>query len=67
MTAHPGMFREMELRIYLFGETVKPTDPELIKFKYLLVAQFNLQQVLALINVKLKMQRQGKPAQLPLN
>ncbi|WP_316785377.1 polyphosphate kinase 1 [Pedobacter frigiditerrae] len=44
MTAHQGMLREMELLFMFLAKRVKPTDPDLIKFKYLLVAQFNLQQ-----------------------
>ncbi|TCC89414.1 polyphosphate kinase 1 [Pedobacter frigiditerrae] len=44
MTAHQGMLREMELLFMFLAKRVKPTDPDLIKFEYLLVAQFNLQQ-----------------------
>ena len=44
MTAHQGMLREMELLFMFLAKRVKPTDPDLIKFNYLFVAQFNLQQ-----------------------
>jgi len=44
MTAHQGMLREVELLFMFLAKRVKPTDPDLIKFKHLLVAQFNLQQ-----------------------
>lgn len=42
MTSHKELLREMELLFIFLSKRVKPTDPDLIKFKYLLVAQFNL-------------------------
>ncbi|MDQ7949473.1 MAG: phospholipase D-like domain-containing protein, partial [Pedobacter sp.] len=45
MTGHKEMLREMELLFMFLSKRVKPTDPELIKFNCLLVAQFNLQPV----------------------
>jgi polyphosphate kinase len=63
MTAHQGMLREMELLFIFLAKRVKPTDPELIKFKYLLVAQFNLQQrFVALIQQEITNAKAGKPA-----
>jgi polyphosphate kinase len=44
MTSHQEMLREMELLFIFLAKRVKPTDSNLIKFNYLLVAQFNLQQ-----------------------
>lgn len=44
MTAHQEMLREMELLFMFLAKRVKPSNPNLINFQYLLVAQFNLQQ-----------------------
>ncbi len=63
MTAHQGMLREMELLFMFLAKRVKPTDPGLINFEYLLVAQFNLQEkFLALIDREIEQAKQGNPA-----
>lgn len=65
MTAHKGLLREMELLFIFLAKRVKPNDPNLIQFKYLLVAQFNLQsQFLALIDREIKHAKQGRVASI---
>ncbi len=65
MTSHPGLMREMELLFIFLGKRVKPTDPNLISFNYLLVAQFNLQQrFLSLIDREIEHAKQGMPASI---
>lgn len=65
MTAHQEMLREMELLFIFLAKRVKPTDADLIKFQYLLVAQFNLQQrFIALIDREIENVKQGKPASI---
>ena len=65
MTAHQGMLREVELLFMFLAKRIKPTDPELIKFKYLLVAQFNLQQrFVELIQREMLHAKQGKKASI---
>ncbi|RZK54308.1 MAG: polyphosphate kinase 1, partial [Pedobacter sp.] len=65
MTAHQGMLREMELLFMFLAKRVKPTDPDLIKFKYLLVAQFNLQQTFVnLINREILNAQTGDQASI---
>jgi polyphosphate kinase len=65
MTAHQGMLREMELLFMFLSKRVKPTDPDLIKFKYLLVAQFNLQQTFVnLINREILNAQIGEKASI---
>lgn len=67
MTAHQGMLREMELVFIFLAKRVKPTNPELIKFNYLLVAQFNLQATfLALIDREISHAQQNKPASITI-
>jgi len=62
MTAHQEMLRETELLFMFLAKRVKPTDPNLIKFKYLLVAQFNLQPCfLSLIDREILNAQEGKP------
>ena len=63
MTAHCGLLREMELLFIFLAKRVKPSNPELIHFKYLLVAQFNLQQrFLALIDREIDNAKHGLTA-----
>lgn len=65
MTAHRGLLREMELLFIFLAKRVKPTDPNLIAFKDLLVAQFNLQQrFLELIDREIDHAKQGNPASI---
>lgn len=67
MTAHQGMLREMELVFIFLAKRVKPTNPDLIKFNYLLVAQFNLQATfLALIDREISFAQQNKPASITI-
>lgn len=63
MTAHKEMLREVELLFIFLAKRVKPSSPDLIPFKHLLVAQFNLQQsFLNLIDREIEHAVQGKPA-----
>jgi polyphosphate kinase len=67
MTAHQGMLREMELLFIFLAKRVKPTDPDLIKFKYLLVAQFNLQQqFISLIHREILNAQKGEKASITI-
>ena len=63
MTAHKEMLREVELLFIFLAKRVKPSSADLIPFKHLLVAQFNLQQsFLNLIDREIEHAVQGKPA-----
>jgi polyphosphate kinase len=63
MTANKEMLREVELLFIFLAKRVKPTSADLIKFKHLLVAQFNLQQVfLDLMDREIAHAKQGKPS-----
>lgn len=63
MTAHQEMLREMELLFIFLAKRVKPSNPNLINFQYLLVAQFNLQQrFIDLIDREIAHAKNGKPA-----
>lgn len=63
MTAHKEMLREVELLFIFLAKRVKPSSADLIPFKHLLVAQFNLQQsFLNLIDREIEHALQGKPA-----
>lgn len=65
MTAHQEMLREMELLFIFLAKRVKPTNADLIKFNFLLVAQFNLQtRFIALIDREIENARSGKPASI---
>lgn len=67
MTAHQGMLREMELLFIFLAKKVKPSHPELIKFNYLLVAQFNLQQTfIDLIDREIAHANAGKSAAITI-
>jgi polyphosphate kinase len=63
MTANKEMLREVELLFIFLAKRVKPTSADLINFKHLLVAQFNLQRVfLELIDREIEHAKQGKPS-----
>lgn len=63
MTAHQEMLREMELLFIFLAKRVKPSNPNLINFQYLLVAQFNLQQrFIDLIDREIAHAKNGKPS-----
>ncbi|MDY0904432.1 polyphosphate kinase 1 [Pedobacter sp. CFBP9032] len=63
MTAHKEMLREVELLFIFLAKRVKPSSADLIPFKHLLVAQFNLQQsFLDLIDREIEHAVKGKPA-----
>lgn len=65
MTAHQGMLREMELVFMFLAKRIKPNNPNLIKFNYLLVAQFNLQQrFIELIDREIEHVKAGKKASI---
>ncbi len=60
MTAHQELLREMELLFIFLSKRVKPTDPNLIRFNHLMVAQFNLQdRFLALIDREIGYAKKG--------
>ncbi|KQM69510.1 polyphosphate kinase [Pedobacter sp. Leaf216] len=61
MTANKEMLREVELLFIFLAKRVKPSSADLINFKHLLVAQFNLQQVfIQLIDREIEHAKQGK-------
>jgi len=61
MTANKEMLREVELLFIFLAKRVKPSSADLINFKHLLVAQFNLQQVfIQLIDKEIEHAKQGK-------
>jgi polyphosphate kinase len=65
MTAHQEMLREMELLFMFLAKRVKPSNPNLIDFQHLLVAQFNLQQrFIDLIDREIKHQKSSKTASI---
>lgn len=65
MTAHQEMLREMELVFMFLAKRVKPTDADLIKFKFLLVAQFNLLPCfISLIDREIENAKNGQPASI---
>ena len=67
MTAHRGILREIELLFIFLAKRVKPTDPNLIPFEYLLVAQFNLQtRFLALIDREINHVKSGNAASITI-
>lgn len=60
MTAHKGMLRELDLLFLFLARREKPSDPNLITFNHLLVAQFNLQsRFLALIQREIEFAHLG--------
>ncbi len=67
MTANQGMLRELELLFLFLARREKPSNPDLIRFSYLLVAQFNLQtRFLALIQREIEHANLGKPAAITI-
>ncbi|RYY37530.1 MAG: polyphosphate kinase 1 [Sphingobacteriaceae bacterium] len=65
MTSSPTLTREMELLLIFLTKRQKPSSPDLIPFKELLVSQFNLQQrFLELIEREIEHARKGKPASI---
>ena len=65
MTAHQEMLREMELLFMFLAKRLKPSNPNLINFKCLLVAQFNLQQrFVDLIDREIEHIKNGKSASI---
>ncbi|QKJ30910.1 polyphosphate kinase 1 [Mucilaginibacter mali] len=67
MTTNGAMLREIELLFIFLSRREKPTSPDLIPFKHLLVAQFNLQdRFLALIDREIANARNGLPANITI-
>jgi len=63
LTAHPDIVRELELLFIFLTRRRKPTDSKEIKFRHLLVAQFNLHnRFLELIDREISHVKAGKPA-----
>ncbi|MCJ8211813.1 polyphosphate kinase 1 [Mucilaginibacter sp. RS28] len=70
LTANHQLLREAELLFIFLARREKVSSPDLINFKHLLVAQFNLQQrFLQLIDREIENAKQGLPAaiQIKLN
>ncbi|QPH39562.1 polyphosphate kinase 1 [Pedobacter endophyticus] len=67
MTANKEMLREVELLFIFLAKRKKPTSSDLIEFKQLLVAQFNLQTAfLALIAREIEHAKNGQPAAITI-
>lgn len=67
MTAHPGMMREMELLFVFLARRERPLQHDLIGFRHLLVAQFNLQKrFLELIDREIEFARRGEEASVTI-
>ena len=67
MTSHKEMLREVELLFIFLAKRVKPGAPNLIPFKHLLVAQFNLQErFLELIDREINNAKNGKQASITI-
>ncbi|MEO6314604.1 MAG: polyphosphate kinase 1 [Chitinophagaceae bacterium] len=62
-TTHPGIVMELELLFIFLTRRRRPDSKKEIRFKHLLVAQFNLQdRFLEMIDNEIENARQGKPA-----
>ncbi|MFC4210287.1 polyphosphate kinase 1 [Pedobacter lithocola] len=67
MTANKDILREIELLFIFLSKRVKPSSADLIKFKHILVAQFNLQQTfLNLIDREIEYAKLGKEASITI-
>ncbi|MES2277660.1 MAG: polyphosphate kinase 1 [Bacteroidota bacterium] len=65
MTAKGAILREIELLFIFLAKREKPKSPGLIKFKHLLVAQFNLQdKFLQMIDREITNAKKGLPASI---
>ncbi len=65
MTGNKNLLREMELLFIFLAKKEKPSDPNLIPFEHLLVAQFNLQEkFLSLIDREIEHAKQGKSSSI---
>lgn len=65
ITANGALLREMELLFIFLSRRERPKSPGLIRFRHLLVAQFNLQQqFLDLIDGEIANATQGLPASI---
>jgi polyphosphate kinase len=63
MTANGAILREIELLFIFLAKREKPSSPDLIPFKHLLVAQFNLQdRFLEMIDREISNAAKGLPA-----
>lgn len=63
MTANGAMLREIELLFIFLSRREKPASPDIIPFKHLLVAQFNLQdRFLELIDREMTNAKNGLPS-----
>jgi polyphosphate kinase len=61
MTAHKDILRELDLLFMFLSKRVIPQHKNLIDFKHLLVAQFNLQdKFLSLIDHEIQLAKQGR-------
>jgi polyphosphate kinase len=64
-TANNNLLREMELLFIFLSKREKPSPASQINFKYLLIAQFNLQRrFIELIDREIGFANQGLPAQI---
>jgi polyphosphate kinase len=65
MTTNGAILREIELLFIFLAKREKPTSPDLIKFKHLLVAKFNLQdRFLEMIDREINNSGKGLPASI---
>jgi polyphosphate kinase len=65
MTANPLLLRELELLFIFLMKREKPEKHQDLKFQYLLVSKFNLQQrFLEMIDREIDFARQGHPASI---
>ncbi|MCO5946827.1 polyphosphate kinase 1 [Mucilaginibacter flavidus] len=66
-TCNRDLLREMELVFIFLSKRKKPADENLVEFKHLLVAQFNLQaKFIELIDREIAFAKAGKPASIIL-
>lgn len=67
MTTYGPILREVELLFLFLEKREKPTSPDLIRFKHLLVAQFNLQdKFMELIDREIANASKGLPASIAI-
>lgn len=67
LTSNPDLLREVDLLFIFLFKREKPSLDTFIKFKHLLVAQFNLQErFLQLIDEEIALAKQGLPASITI-
>jgi polyphosphate kinase len=67
MTANSDLLREVELLFIFLAKRVKPEKHDPIRFEYLLISKFNLQQrFIELIDREIVLAKQGLPAKITI-